>query len=301
MIVKKLTLSIFILPAVLAISGCDTFKKINIVPQKNDNKVENVAKEAVLPTDRQDIVPPVSAVYTSAELSRGVVKGDWAIERVNGKNAVGETAPFLKFDPSSRMVYGNNGCNVINANYVYNPADSTISFSNFMSTMKDCADSAITDSDINMALSNVARYEWRLDGDNFFMTLKDKENRPLMEMLHQNFQFLNGTWKVTAIDGEPVTGTLIKLVIDVDEGKVHGHTGCNVLNGKLETDMDAANSISFQAISVTSEPCSDPNYETRLIMALEQAAKASQLKDNRADLIDNHGTVVLTMQRTQDK
>lgn len=39
---------------------------------------------------------------------------------------------------------------------------------------------------------------------------------------------------------------MCRLVIDVPEGKVHGNTGCNILNGSLETDMEAANSISFR-------------------------------------------------------
>ena len=45
-----------------------------------------------------------------------------------------------------------------------------------------------------------------------------------MEMMHQNFQFLNGTWLVKEIDGQAVDVPDMKLVIDVDEGKLHGNT-----------------------------------------------------------------------------
>ena len=46
-----------------------------------------------------------------------------------------------------------------------------------------------------------------------------------MELMHQNFQFLNGTWLVKEIDGQPVNVPDMKLVIDVDEGRLHGNTG----------------------------------------------------------------------------
>lgn len=261
----------------------------------------DVKKEAVLPTDRETIVPPVSSVYTSEDLSNGVVKGDWAIERVNGKTAVGETAPYLKFDPSQKRVYGNNGCNIINASYSYNPADSTLTFSNMASTMMACGMTGITDMEINAALAASRYYTWSLNGDDYLITLLDADHQPVMEMMHQNFQFLNGTWAVKAIDGEPIDVPDMKLVIDVDEGKIHGNTGCNILNGSLETDMDAANSISFQKIGLTRMACPAPNYETELLVALEDASKAKPLQEDKVQLLNNIGKVVLLMERTSDK
>ena len=63
-----------------------------------------VKTDAVLPQDREKIHENASAkAYTSEELGRGVVKGDWAIEKVMGQTAVGETAPFLKFVPSEKL------------------------------------------------------------------------------------------------------------------------------------------------------------------------------------------------------
>ena len=59
--------------------------------------------------------------------------------------------PFLKFVASDKRVYGNNGCNVINAAYSYNPADSTISFGDLASTMMMCHKEGLTDYEINTA------------------------------------------------------------------------------------------------------------------------------------------------------
>lgn len=262
---------------------------------------QDVKKEAVLPTDREKIVQPVSAVYTSEDLSKGVVKGDWAIETVNGKPAVGEKAPFLKFSPEEKKVYGNNGCNVLNANYRYNPADSTLSFSDFATTMMACGLEGITDYEVNAALAAAHYYTWRLNGDDYYLTLYDADRQPVMELMHQNFQFLNGTWAVKEIDGQSVNNPDMKLVIDVDEGKVHGNTGCNILNGSLETDMDAANSISFQGIALTRMACPEGSYETQFVMALEEAMRAKPLKNGRVELIDSEGKAVLLLERTSDK
>ncbi len=287
----------YILPfAVLAIVP---FGACNVI-KKTDNSPE-VKKEAVLPTDRENIVQPVSSVYTSEDLANGVVKGDWAIEKVNGKTAVGETAPYLKFDPKQKRVYGNNGCNIINASYSYNPADSTLTFGNVASTMMACGMTGITDMEINAALGASRYYTWRLNGDDYFITLLDADHQPVLEMMHQNFQFLNGTWAVKEIDGEAVNVPDMKLVIDVDEGKIHGNTGCNILNGSLETDMDAANSISFQKIGLTRMACPDQNYETQLLVALEDASKAKPLLEGRVELLNNLGKTVLVMERTSDK
>ena len=282
--------------ALVPLGSCSVINK-----NKGGGSSANVNKEAVLPTDREKIVKPVSGVYTSEELAKGIVKGDWAVERVNGKAAVGETAPFLKFVPEQKRVYGNNGCNVINAAYTYNPADSTLTFSNMASTMMACGMEGITDLEFNAALGAARYYTWRLSGDDYYLTLYDADHNPVMEMMHQNFQFLNGTWLVRQIDGQSVDVPDMKLVIDVDEGKLHGNTGCNIINGTLETDMEAANSISFQQIAMTRMACPTRNFETQLVVALEQAAKAKPLKEDRVELVDNQGKIVLLLERTSDK
>ena len=281
--------------ALTIMGSCNSYKKLE------STSSSNVKKESVLPSDRTDIVQAVSSVYTSQEISKGIIKGDWAIEKVNGKKAIGEKAPYLKFVPEEKKVYGNNGCNVINANYEYNPSDSTISFSYLASTMMLCHMDGITDREINLALDATRYYKVALSGDDFSLTLYNEEREPVMELMHQNFQFLNGTWAVKEISGEKVNVAKMKLVIDVEEGKLHGNTGCNVINGTLETNMKFANSISFQAISKTLMLCPDENYETRLLMALEEAMKAKPLKGGKVELLDSEGKPVLLLERTSDK
>lgn len=282
----------------LLMASCSLFKKNTNAEKETGMEVK---KESVLPTDRSDIVQPVSSVYTSQEISKGILKGDWAIETVNGKPVVGEKAPFIKFVPSENKIYGNNGCNVINAEYKYNPEDFTLTFSYLASTMMLCHKEGITDMEINLALDATRYYKCELKGDDFYLTFLNESKEPVMGLMHQNFQFLNGTWQVKEISGEPVNVPKMKLVIDVEEGKLHGNTGCNVINGSLEINMESANSISFQAISKTLMLCPDENYETQLLVALEEAMKARPLKGGKVQLLDSQDKPVLVLERTGDK
>lgn len=287
---KKLAIISLALGCAALLSGCSIFgsHKTKVNPS--------------LPQDRENIaVRPDKKSYTPEELKRGVVKGDWAIESVYGKTAVGETAPFIKFVPSEKRVYGNNGCNVLNATYLYNPKDSTISFGNLAVTMMMCAKEGITDYEVNTALGATKYYSWNAVGSDYYLTFYDETRREVMKLMHQNFQFLNGTWKVTRINDEAVNVPDMKLVIDVDEGKLHGNTGCNILNGSMETDMDMPNSISFSAIAMTRMACPEGSHETALVVALEEASAARPVSGNEVILYDSMKKPVLTLVRTTDK
>lgn len=277
-----------------ALASCSVLDKINIFKEKTP-------KEQVLPQDREQIQQQAALkTYTPEELAKGVVKGDWAIEEVNGKQSVGQTAPFIKFVPAEKRIYGNNGCNVLNATYNCVPKDSVMQFSNLITTMRACDKTGITDYEINAALSNTDRYTWRLGDNCYYLYFFDKHGVQVMTLMHQNFDFLNGTWQVVTIDDEPIDVEDMKLVIDVDEEKVHGNTGCNILNGSFTTDMESVNSISFQNIVTTRMACPDPELQTRLIVALENASHAKPVSKEKVLFLDNQGQVVLTLIRTHD-
>lgn len=256
------------------------------------------AQPAVLPQDREKIHTQTDPkLYTPEELNKGVIKGDWVIERVNDHEAVGEEVPYLKFEPKESRVYGNNGCNTLTANYQYNPADSTISFSNAATTMRMCATPGLTDYEVMGALDKARFYSWKLNGSDYEVSLYDESRHPIMLMMHRNFSFLNGTWQVVAIGDEQVDNPDMKLVIDVDEGKLHGNTGCNIINGTMEIDIARANSISFSGIITTRMACREPENETRFIVALEEASSAKALADGTVILVNSNNQVVLTLKR----
>lgn len=290
---KKYLLAAFAASILLITPSCSIF---------DFNKKSTSKVQTALPHDRVNIAKKSDPLaYTPDELRRGVVKGDWAIETVYGHHVVGEEAPFLKFEPTEKKVYGNNGCNVINASYRYNPTDSVISFSNLLATMKLCNKEGITDYEINSALGSTKYYSWRMAETDYYITFYDESGAEVMTLMHQNFDFLNGTWKVDAINDEKINVPDMKLVIDIDEGKLHGNTGCNVINGNVEIDMDKPNSISFSAIGMTKMMCRDATHETALLVALEEATAARPVSGSQVILYDSMHRPVLTLTRTTDQ
>lgn len=295
---KNKILGIVALTAMVGLTSCDTIKNL-FTKEGNKNTIQ---KEVVLPQDREAIrVTTDPKMYTPEEFAKGIVKGDWAIEEVMGHAAVGETPPYLKFSQDNGRIYGNNGCNTINADYAYNPADSTLTFDHVAVTMMLCHKEGITDYLVNQAMNDTRSYSLQEVEDGYLMTLYNGSGQEVMKLTHQNLDFLNGTWKVVEIEGQKINVDGMKLVFDVDEHKVHGNTGCNVLNGRLETDMDAPNTFSFESMAVTMMYCPEMEYQTAMLVALEDACRAKPIDKNRVQLLDSSGDPVITLERTTDK
>ncbi len=260
---------------------------------------KSAQRKTTLPTDRESVHQVrAEREYSSEDLAKGAVKGDWAIEEVYGEHPKGLTAPFLKFVPAEKRVYGNNGCNVINAGYVYNPADSTLSFTHIAATMRLCDEEGLKEAEIARALDSTVRYTWDIRDSQYILHLFDASGAEVMQLMHQNFDFLNGAWAVTYISDTPVDDPEMKLVIDVDEGRIHGNTGCNILNGSFEIDMERANSISFSSLATTRRACPNPERQTALLVALEDAVSARPVDKETVRFINASGATVLTLQRT---
>lgn len=278
-----------------ALSSCNLINDFTNILHKDKS---SAATPIEVLNDRETVRTEAPAkAYTSAEIGKGIVKGDWAIDSVMGKRAHGETAPYIKFEPQQKRIYGSDGCNTINATYNYNPADSTFRFENILSTMRLCSSEGVTDVEIMQALNNTKYYSWRIDENDYLLTFFDSHRQPLMLLLHQNFDFLNGTWSVTAINGKNEGAAGMRLVIDVDESKIHGNTGCNLLNGTLEIEMEAPNSISFSNLITTRMACDKPEKETDLLVALEETVSAKALANDRVVFLNAQGQPVLEMKR----
>lgn len=290
----------------LAITGgmtsCDTLTGLFKKSSASEASSSTVKKEVVLPQDREAIEVPVDPkTYSPEEFAKGVIKGDWAIEDVFDQPAIGEKAPFIKFVQEDGKIYGNNGCNTINGNYEYNPADSTLTFENIAVTLMLCNKDGLTDFLINKALNETRRYTLVDTEEGYDMNLFNEGGQQIMRLTHQNLDFLNGTWKIIAIDNKEVDIDDMKLVFDIDEHKFHGNTGCNVVNGRLETDMEQPNTFSFESIGVTMMWCPTMEYQTAMLVALEEACRAKPINKKQVQLLNEAGNPVITLQRTVDK
>ncbi|MDE7495892.1 MAG: META domain-containing protein [Muribaculaceae bacterium] len=112
----------------LGATGCSVFKPVSnkdgsgkglqgwVESEKNDVAKDMAKGEKTVMSDSEKAM--TKADEKLHKIADGqmddALTGDWAIETVLGKKAVGETAPFIKFVPGENRIYGNNGCNVIN-------------------------------------------------------------------------------------------------------------------------------------------------------------------------------------------
>lgn len=283
---------------IMMMTGCSSLR----IPYGQHNKGQEKKEAAAmrLPTDREQIHSSrTEKTYSAKDLEEGTVTGDWIIEEVNGHKAIGESTPFLKMVPSEKRVYGNNGCNTINATYIYNQAEKQLSFKDIASTMRMCAMAGITDAEIGQALDATRSYSWDHKEDEYYLYFYDSAGNCVMKLMHQNFDFLNGAWHVVAIENEPTDNPDMNIVIDIDEGKIHGNTGCNILNGSIDIDMETVNTINFHDIVTTRMACENMDNQTRMIVALEDAAHAKPEDADTVVLLNLLKQPVLTLRRVK--
>lgn len=272
----------------LALTSCSLFTK-------------TVKAEPELPSDRETVAKPDrTEPYRSPALEKGEISGEWAIKDLGARQAGGEMTPFLMFDAKKGRFYGNNGCNTINGSYTVNAADSTLRFSNVVSTMRACDPTDFTEQEINEAINNTRRYEWSVSPEfQYTLSFLDANGNVLMNLRRQDFDFLNGTWQVVAINGSSVDDPDMKFVIDMAELKLHGNTGCNIVNGSIVTDMTERNSISFQGLQTTRMACPDAKRENELLVALEDVMYARPVSATQCRLLNGQDHTVLYLVRVK--
>ncbi len=120
----------------------------------------------------------------------------------------------------------------------------------------------------------------------------------MMTLRRHNMEFLNGNWRVTAIDGRAIDDEEANIFIDIAELKVHGNTGCNYFNGDLYIDPQRSNAIDFSDMGVTRMACPKGDQERQMLVALEETKTA--IAGDREDtvlLLDKAGKAVLTLKR----
>lgn len=278
--------------AILAISasGCSILSKTST---KNTITVNNATGEVVVTKPSQTVAAIDNIIY-----------GEWTVANVNNEAVTGDDRPYVVFDtagvnnPFEIKIYANNGCNVLNGAMAVTPGGDMKKASDFLSTMKFCAD-APYEIGINMAFENVAKFNIEKIGNDYLLYMKNKSGNTLMILRKSDISFINGAWEITKIGNTVIpTGSDMKLVIDIPELKVHGNTGCNILNGNLITDPDIQNSLQFKDIATTKMMCPDAQKEQNLLIALEEVETVSPGTDGQTALLKNsRGETLITLRR----
>lgn len=221
--------------------------------------------------------------------------GEWNIDNVNGHKVTGEERPVLNFDLARSMLYGNNGCNTINGTIVAGKGNS-LRFDNMLSTRKYCADAPF-EYIINTTLDQVRSYKISRYGHENYLDLFNDRGHLIMVLRKHNMDFLNGAWRVTAVNGDPNSNEAIRFVIDLPEKKLHGNAGCNIVNGEITVDPDVTNSVQFSNLATTRMMCPDISTETAVLVALEETEKAFAKSDGTVTFVNHAGKPVLSLVR----
>lgn len=231
-----------------------------------------------------------------------ILYGEWTVADVNGKGVVGDTRPYVIFDTTAiapiMKYYANNGCNVLNGKLEVSTKGIMKKASEGLSTMMFCPD-APYEMGINLALETVASFSIEKIAQDYLLYMKNAEGNTMMILRKSDISFINGAWTVTKINGKAVKPDAgIEMVIDIPELKVHGNTGCNILNGQLFVDPDKQNSLQFTNLATTRMACPDAELEQQFLVSLEQVETVIPGKDDDTALLkDKSGNVMLELKR----
>ena len=267
----------------LTTTGC------GVLRNSSDKKTAEVTP--VTPVETAEVTPINDVLKT--------FDGEWSIVEVNGENVVvnGENHPQLTFtieesQPGIVSVIGFNGCNYLNG--AWNIKGSKIvPAGEFISTLKACPD-APYEYAVNQALSQADSYQFTAPSN---MVLLSSTSTPLMKLRRHNLAFLNGAWRVTEIEGAAITAN-VKIVIDVDEHKIHGNAGCNVLNGDITVNLDKGNGIEFKNLATSRMMCPDIATEQAFLLALESVDNAAKGSTPDTAVLKNAaGQTIISLKR----
>lgn len=230
--------------------------------------------------------------------------GEWYVIQVGSTQvkAVDDTYPTVTFDdsgcaPGTVKIYANNGCNYLNGQYKLK-GNTLTQIGDMAATMKYCPD-AEYEIPITEALNEMNNFTIQKINNEYFLNLKNGPEEVVMILKKHNMNFLDGAWRVTDLTGTQLSGeTAPEIVIDLENNKVHGNAGCNVLNGKVTSNPDREGGLNFTDLFTTRMTCPEIAIEQGFIIALEQVESCVPGDtDDVAYLKDGDGKTLITLKR----
>lgn len=227
------------------------------------------------------------------------LEGEWAVTNVAGTDVIptSDDLPSLSLLPNPDLegvldVVVYNGCNYLNGGWQVG-SSSIKPVGEFISTLRACPDAPYQQA-INQAINRTSSFV--IDGKN--LTLQDGAAQEVMRLRNHTLSFLNGAWRVTSIAGEAVNPSInIQVVLDAEEGRIHGSAGCNTLNGKLVSTLERKDGIEFRDLRTTRMTCPDIATEQAFLVALEEIVSVSQNGKDKINLNNDQGQAIVTMER----
>lgn len=266
--------------------------------KKKNNKNKNT-KYKPSTTAQNTTIEEYNISTTSQPIE--LINGEWTVFSVDGETISGEERPYIIFSEKENKIYGSNGCNIINGDYEATESGE-IAFINIISTMMAC-DNSPYENAINNGINNAAMYSITQNGHEYYMTISSFENQELLVLRKHNMDFLNGAWRVSEINNKKNKNESITLMFDITELRLHGNTGCNLVNGSIYIDSDKNNSIQFHGLIATRMACpeNDMKTETALLVALEEVEHAEKDNENTVKFFDKDKNEILVLTKINNK
>ncbi|MCM1028243.1 MAG: META domain-containing protein [Pseudoflavonifractor sp.] len=304
------------------LSGCSsvqkTFKSITgqsepaIVATPVTSEPEPSMSEPKKSESNKSTVSEIKASNLSAleteSIIDNIVFGRWIIADAGGKAVVASDEgerPYLVFDstavnPFILKFYAFTGCNTLNGRLALTPKGHLAKAGEYAATMRLCPDIEAESSIID-ALNSVERYKLERIDNNYIMYLYNVAGSNTLVLRRSDMSFLDGAWQVTEISpikvGNDDMPEPMQLVFDMEEGRLHGNTGCNVLNAKISSSIDKRNSLSISDPITTRMACPNAGLEQQLSNALLKVASAEKGRHSSVNLLDDAGNTVITLRR----
>lgn len=299
---RLIKISAVCLVAAMAASCSITKKNANTISGAQATKTETP-----IPTQPNPVtsIPPAtsstventpSATSSISELEQRL-GGKWTIIQV-GSTTIDrdEDMPYIIFEPSTSMMYASNGCNTLNSAFTLD-SQNTISFHNMASTLRACPDVPY-ETQINSVLSEQpVPFKISEIGSESFFDFLDANGKSIMKMRRGNLEFLNGQWDVESITGVSKLDVPASIFFDIAELKLHGNTGCNIVNGDIYLDHRRPNSVDFSNMMTTRMACPYDKQQTAMLVALEETASALNDGTDKVLLLNGEGKILMTLKK----
>lgn len=315
----KFSLAATIVAVAMATASCSYVRKVTDKFDKKESKVSkpviNVTPEVPVAETPQPQLPaipeakpeapadsfPEMPVHKTTTMQNAVARslgGEWSIVKVGNTDIErDDDRPYIIFEPSTGAIYAYNGCNTVNGFYTVEGTDE-LSFSNLMTTMRACPDSSL-DSQINSVIAEgVALKAFVKEvGTETFVELLSNTGESVMRLRRGNLQFLDGQWDVVSINNLPKLEAPASIFFDIAELKIHGNTGCNIVNGQVYMDHRRPNAIDFSNMITTRMACPFETQQTAMLVALEETVSVMADGADRALLLNADGKTIMTLRR----
>ena len=236
---------------------------------------------------------------SSKQVAAVDLSGEWNIVAVDGQEVTAAETPYIGLDMANKSLHGNAGCNRLLGSFELDSIHpGTIRFTQVGATRMMCPDME-TETKVLAALNKVAGYDETTEG----VVLTDADGNTLLTLVKReapsvSIDDLKGEWIISQVEGAEVgkTENVPFIALNIEEKRLHGNAGCNVINGGFEQDADQPSSLRFPQVISTMMACPDMEAEGKILQALNKVRSfAKGQEDGTLVLMDENGTEVMVL------